>query len=171
VRRVLAPLAIVAVAALLAFTPMHADAQAAPDISITHTPPSAVTPDHQIYLTAVLANATSGSVTWRNGTMAADGVVPMTNLSRPDGTGWVFATYLPAQTSPTQITYAINASNADGSRIESYFLSVDVASGSGLTASDQETWALTLGASISMAASTIAVLYWYTGRRLRREGR
>ena len=170
-RRIPALLAMVAMFALLTSTPLHAAAQGTPEISITHTPPPAVTPDHQIYLAAVLTNASSARVSWRNSTMAADGVVPMTNLSRPDGAGWVFAAYLPAQASPTQITYAINASHAGGSRVESYFLSVDVASPPGLTASDQETWILTMAASISMAASTIAVLYWYTGRRLRREGR
>ncbi len=152
----------------LAVAPSPSAAQTGGTIQIRHAPPDGVTPGHQIFLLAFLTSASAGTVSWRNATMTADAVVPMTNLSLANGTGWGFGAYLPAQDSPTQISYTINASNNEGFHTESYFLSVDVAAQGGLTTADQEAWALTVAASLSMAASTIAVLYWYTGRRLRR---
>lgn len=154
-------------AVLLVAPPVRADG--VPSISIVHAPPTDAAPGGQIYLTATITNATSASIAWRNDTMTADSVVPMTNLSMANGTGWVYAAYLPAQPVPTQITYSINASNAGGSRIESYFFSVSAPTASGITAAEQDGWILTMAASLSMAVSTVAALYWYTGRRLRRE--
>lgn len=164
-------LAFFAVAALLAGLPSPAAGQGVPPIGIEHTPPAGVTPGYQIYLTAILTNATSAVVVWRNDTMTADAVMPMTNLSEADGAGWVFAAYLPPQATPTQILYAINASNPGGFHVEGYFFSVDVPSTGGLTPSDQESWIWTMAASLAMVVSTVAVLYWYTGRRLRREAK
>lgn len=168
-KRILVLVAIVAAAALLAVAAPRAGAEGIPPIGIVHTPPSGTLPGHQIYLSAVITNATAAIVSWRNDTMTSDGLVPMTNLTRANGSGWVFAAYLPAQPGPTQITYAINASNAGGFHIESYFLSVDVPSTPGLTAADQESWVWTIAASLAMIVSIVAVLYWYTGRRLARE--
>ena len=170
-RRALEVLAILAVAAILLPLSTPAAGQGVPAIGILHTPPTGVGPGHQVYLSAVLTNATVATVAWRNDTMTLDDVVPMTNLSQANGTGWVFAAYLPAQPSPTQITYAINASNEGGSHIESYFFSVDVPSAAGLTAADQQSWMWTMAATFSMIISTLVVLYWYTGRRLRREAK
>lgn len=159
---------VLALAALLASgTPVSA--QAPRTIQIAHAPPTGASPGHQIYVEAVFVNATSGTIAWRNATMTTDEVVPMTNLSTANGSGWTFAAYLPAQSSPTQISYTLNASNAEGFRTESYFLSVDVPATGGLTPADQEAWVYTMAASITMVVTTIAVLYWYTGRRLRRE--
>lgn len=158
-------------AVILAAFSTPAAAEGVPPVSITHTAPSGVIPDRQVYLTAVLTNATAATVLWRNSTMTADEVVPMTNLSLTVSAGWEYAAYLPAQSSPTQITYLINATNAGGFHRESYFFSVDVPSASGLTAADQGAWILTMAASLTMTVCTLAVLYWYTGRRLRREGR
>ena len=143
-------------------------------VRIVHEPPQGVTPGMQVYLTAVLTNATAAEVTWRNSTMTSGLGVPMTNLSQavPQGgeTGWVFAAYLPAQSSPTQVRYAINASGPLGFRAESYFYTVAEPPDAGITAEQQGTWILSLAASLSMAASVVAVLYLYVGRRLRREG-
>lgn len=164
-------LAFLAVTALLAGLADPAAGQGVPAIGIEHTPPVGVTPGYQIYLTATLTNATSAVVVWRNDTMTADAVMPMTNLSEANGAGWVFAAYLPPQPTPTQILYAINASNPGGSHVEGYFFTVDVASSGGLTPSDQEAWIWTIAASLAMVASTVGVLYWYTGQRLRREAR
>ncbi len=143
---------------------------AATDIGLVHTPPADVTPGLQIYLTAVLENATTATVVWRNSTMSEDAVAPMTNLSQPSGTGWIYAAYLPAQPVPTQIRYRINASSPSGFIEESYFFSVDYPSPGGITDEEQVAWMVTVAASLSMIASVIAVLYVYTGRRLRREG-
>ena len=147
-----------------------ASAEAQSTIQIDHTPPTGATPGYQVFMEAVFTNATSGTITWRNSMMTADAVVPMTNLSLQRGTGWTFAAYLPAQDSSTQISYVINASNANGFHTESYILSVDVPTTAGLTPADQPAWVYTVVAALSMASSTIAVLYWYTGRRLRQEG-
>jgi hypothetical protein len=137
-------------------------------IGISHTPPQGVRPGAQISLSAVLTNATAGWITWRNGTMTSDARVPMTNLSQPQGTRWVYAAYLPAQSSPTQVRYAINASGPQGFHIETYFLTVGEPSASGISQGQQEAWMMSLAASLSMSISTLAVLYWYIGRRLRR---
>ncbi len=140
-------------------------------VKIAHDPPQGVTPGSQVYISAVLTNATVAEITWRNGTMTADKRVPMTNLSQPDGNGWVYAAYLPAQSSPTQMRYAINASGPQGFRIESYFFTIAEPTKGGVTPEEQEAWILTLAASLAMAVSVVAVQYMYTGRRLRREGR
>lgn len=163
-----AVLALGLVTLLLSFAP-GAAAQAPGDIQIVHVAPSGIVTGLQIYLTAEMTNATSATIAWRNDTMSADSIVPMTNLTERNGTAWVYAGYLPAQATPTQITYAINASNADGFHIESYFLSVEAPASGGLTSADQQAWMLTMAASLSMIVSTVAVLYWYTGRRLNRE--
>lgn len=157
------------VGAVLGTISMPAAGEGIPPIAIEHTPPSGATPGHQIYLTAVLTNATAAAVAWRNDTMTADATMPMTNLSEPNGSGWVFAAYLPAQPVPTQIVYSINASNAGGFRQESFFFSVDLVASGGLTSADQESWVWTMAASLAMVISTVAVLYWYVGRRLARE--
>ncbi|MEK6988415.1 MAG: hypothetical protein AABX97_10085 [Candidatus Thermoplasmatota archaeon] len=161
-------LVVLSTAFALAMAATPAAAQSSLEISIVHTPPAIVLPGLQINLTAVLGNATAASVAWNNGSMASDARVPMTNLSRTQDGGWVYEAWLPAQPDGTQVTYAINASNHAGSRSESYFLTVSAPSASGITEVQQEAWMLTMAASISMAASTVAVLYWYTGRRLRR---
>jgi len=125
----------------------------------------------EVYLTATLTGATAATVEWRNSSMAADAVAPMTNLSQPDAGGWAYAAYIPAQATPTQIRYAVNASNAGGNARESYFFSVSAPTDAGLTPADQDAWVLTMIASLSAVSSTIAVLYMYTGRRIGREGR
>ncbi|HLE46638.1 MAG TPA: hypothetical protein VI915_06630 [Thermoplasmata archaeon] len=144
-------------------------------VKIVHEAPQGVTPGMQAYLTAVLTNATAAEITWHNGTMTTDLRAPMTNLSEPvdqsGQTGWRFAAYLPAQPAPTQVRYAINASGPQGFRAESYFYTVAEPAAAGITPEQQETWILSLAASMSMAVSVVAVLYMYTGRRLRREGR
>lgn len=162
-------LALLALVSVLAVLPAPAFADGVPPIGIQHTPPTSAVPGSQIYLTAVLTNATTATVVWRNDTMTSDDVMPMTNLSEANGSGWVFAAYLPAQPAPTQIAYAINASNPGGFHLESYFFSVDTAPTGGLTPADQQSWMWTMAASLAMAGSAVAVLYWYTGRRLRRE--
>ncbi len=116
-------------------------------------------------------NATAGSVRWNNGSMANDSVAPLTNTSVRSGDGWLYAGWLPAQQDGVQVSYTINATNGAETHLESYFLTVSSPAPSGLTTADQEQWILTLAASLSMAISTLAVLYWYTGRRLRREGK
>jgi len=140
-------------------------------IGIAHDPPEGVAPGVQIYVSATLTNATRATVLWRNSTMAADERVPMTNLSRADGTGWVYAAWLPAQPTPTQIRYGIDASGPQGSRVESFFLTVAGSSPSGITPEENGAWLLTVASSLAMSVSVMAVLYWYVGRRLRREGR
>ncbi len=138
-------------------------------IGIDPHPPSVVTPGVQIYITATLTNATAATITWRNGTMGSDQLVPMTNLSQPDGGGWTYAAYLPAQASPTQVRGAINASGPAGYRTESYFLTVAYPTSAGITPEQQSAWVLSLAATLAISISTVAVLYWYTGRRLRQE--
>ncbi len=164
-------LVFLAVATVLSVLPAPAAAQGVPPIGIEHTPPADATPGYQIYLTATLTNATAATVVWRNDTMTADDVRPMTNLSQAAGSGWVFAAFLPAQPGPTQIVYSISASNGGGVHAESFFFSVDLPSTGGLTSADQEAWMWTMAATFSMTLSVLAVLYWYTGRRLKREGR
>ncbi len=95
----------------------------------------------------------------------------MTNLSTAEGPGWVYAAWLPAQPAPTQVRYAINASNARGYRVESFFFTVASPTSSRLTQEQQNAWILTVIASLSMASSVIAMLYWYVSRRLHREGK
>lgn len=143
--------------------------QAAGAILIVHTPPGTAVPGLQIYLTAVLSDATSGRVAWRNGTMTADALVPMTNLSRPVGGGWEYGAYLPAQPFPTLVTYTITASGPAGSAAQEYTLNVAPPGSSGPTEADQVGWVLTLAAVLSMALSVVTLAYWYTARRLRRE--
>lgn len=140
------------------------------DIGISHTAPSVVLPGLQINLTAVLTNATAASVSWNNGSMAVDGLVPMTNRSVRAGTGWVYDAWLPAQADGVQVSYAINASNGAVDNAMSYFLVVSAPTPQGLTEADQIQWILTIAASLTMGISTIAVVYWYMGRRLRKEG-
>lgn len=163
--------ALVLVLSLGAILPMAGTAagQATSEIGIAHTPPTVVLPGLQINLTAVLTNATGASVTWNNGSMAADSLAPMTNTSERSGTGWVYDAWLPAQADGIQVSYSINASNGAASRTASYFLVVSAPTSQGLTATDQVDWILTIAAVASMSISTIAVLYWYMGRRLRRE--
>ena len=165
----LAALLVLWVAATLAVAASPAAAQ--PEITIVHTPPTDAVLGQQVYIAAILTGATAATVEWRNSSMAADAVAPMTNLSQPDAGGWVYAAYLPAQATPTQIVYAVNASDAGGSARESYFFSVSAPTDAGLTPADQDVWVLTMIASLSAVSSTIAVLYWYTGRRIGREGR
>ncbi len=150
--------------------PGPATAQSGSDITIAHTPPTVVLPGLQINLTAVLSNATSGSVKWNNGSMSADALAPMTNTSVQEANGWVYDAWLPAQADGIQVSYAINASNGAAFQIASYFLVVSAPTAQGLTAADQYQWALTVAAIVSMTISTLAVAYWYIGRRLRREG-
>jgi len=140
-------------------------------IGISHTPPKGITPGSQIYVTALLTNATAAMINWRNSTMTTDETVPMTNLSTPSGTGWNYAAYLPAQLSPTQVRYSINASNSKTFRSESYFLTVAVVIQIGVTPEQQITWALTVAAIVTMVLCVIAVSYAYVGRRLKREGK
>lgn len=121
-----------------------------------------------MYLAAILLNATSASVAWRNGTMIADAAAPMTNLSHPEGGGWAYAAYLPAQPSPTLLTYTITARGPSGSASLAYTLDVGASGPSVLTEADQVAWGLTLASFLAMAASVVTLLYWYTGRRLRR---
>lgn len=147
-----------------------ASAQTPAEILIDHTPPAIVLPGLQINLTAVLTNATAASVSWNNGSMSNDSWVPMSNTSVAQGAGWVYAAWLPAQADGVQVSYTINASSAETTLKESYFLVVASPSLSGLTAADQYSWMLTMAASLSMAISTMAVLYWYASRRLRRNG-
>ena len=52
-------------------------------------------------------NATSATIAWRNDTMSADAVVPMTNLTQANGTAWVYAGYLPAQATPKDTRTAL----------------------------------------------------------------
>jgi hypothetical protein len=138
-------------------------------IGISHTPPNGIRPGNQIYLTAVLTNATAATIKWRNSTMTADETVPMTNLSTASGTGWAYAAYLPAQPTSTQVRYSINASNSQTSRSISYFLTVAEPVQSGVTAEQQVTWILTLVAIVTMVSCVVAVAYAFIGRRLRRE--
>ncbi len=145
-----------------------AAAQVPGEIRILHTPPTEALPGRQIYLTATLVNATEASIAWRNDTMASDAILPMTNLSRFDGTGWVYAAYLPAQDRPTQITYTITASNGASQAEASFFLTVDYPPDLGITPEEQVQWALSVAASVSMAASVVAMMYWYVSRRLQR---
>ncbi len=141
-------------------------------VGIVHTPSKGVIPGVQIYVVATLTNASAATVAWRNGTMTADERVPLTNLSQRDGdAGWMYAGYLPAQATPTQVRYSINASGPDGYRIESFFLTVAFPTATGITPEKQEAWILSVAASLAMAISVVAVMYWYTGRRLRREGK
>ena len=140
-------------------------------IGISHSPPNGVRPGNQIYLTAVLTNATTATIKWRNSTMTVDETVPMTNLSTSSGNGWVYAAYLPAQLTPTQVRYSINASNGQISRSISYFLTVAEPVQSGVTSEQQVTWILTLMAIVTMVLSVVAVLCAYVSRRLRREGK
>lgn len=140
------------------------------DIRIAHDPPKGVVPGSQAYVTAVLTNATAATIAWHTAANASDSLVPMTNLSTPEGAGWVYAAWIPAQPAPTQVRYVINASNADGAAQESYFFSVAYPAAGALTAADQDAWILTMVASLSMATSVILVLYWYIGRRLRHNG-
>ena len=169
--RRLAVLLVLSACALLAAAATPVTAEGNPPIRIDHVAPTGTLPGYQIYLKAVLTNATSARVLWRNATMAADAIVPMTNLTLQNATGWTFATYLPAQPSPTQIMYTINASNAGGYHTEGYVLSVDLPTPSGLTPGDQEAWVYTMVAALGMVVSTMTVLYWYMGRRLYREAR
>lgn len=138
-------------------------------IGIVPHPPSVVAPGVQIYITATLTNATAASITWKNGTMTGEEKAPMTNLSLRDGAGWTYAAYLPAQSAPTQVRGSVNATGPAGYRTESYFLTVAYPSSTGITAEQQGDWILSLVASLAMAVSAVAVLYWYTGRRLRKE--
>lgn len=158
--------------ATVALTPASypAAALSSTDIGISHTAPAVVLPGLQINLTAILTNATSASVSWNNGSMAVDGVVPMTNTSVRDGAGWVYDAWLPAQADGVQLSYAINASNGAASNTMSYFLVVSAPTPQGLTEADQVQWILTIAASLTMGISTIAAMYWYMGRRLRKEG-
>lgn len=163
--------AVLFVAVVMLMAGSHAAAAPSPsEITIDHAPPSVVLPGLQINLTAVLTNATLAVVTWNNGTLSKDAEVPMTNTSERRGSGWVYEAWLPAQADGVQVSYAINASNGMADKIASYFLVVSAPSPQGLTAADQFQWILTVAASLSMAISTMAVLYWYFGRRLRKEG-
>jgi len=149
--------------------PNLATAQTASEIEIDHTPPAIVLPGLQVNLTAVLTNATEASVTWNNGSMSSDSQVPMTNTSERSGSGWVYGAWLPAESDGVQVSYSINASNSATNKIMSYFLVVSAPSSPGLTGADQDRWMLTMAATMSMGISTLAVLYWYMGRRLRKE--
>jgi len=162
--------AFVLVAVLVGFAGLPAGIGAAGPVSILHAPPTEAVPGTQVYLTALLLNATSATLSWRNATMAADALVPMTNLSRAAGAGWVFAAYIPAQPSPTPVSYTITAQGPSGSASASFAFAVDLPTASGLTEADQAAWVLTLASALSTAVSTITLLYWYTGRRLRRAG-
>ncbi len=166
-RRAIAFLVLFAAVALAVTTPPTAG-QGGDDITIVHSPPSVVAPGTQIYITAILSNATSAVIAWQNTSMDSEVFSPMTNLSLAQSGGWLYAAYLPAQPSPTQVRYAINATGPSGSHLESYFLSVDVPTPEGISEEQQQAWILTMVASLSMATSLIAMMYWYTGRRLRR---
>lgn len=154
---------------VVAFASYAVPVQAASPLAVVHSPPEAVVPGTQIYLTAVLENASSASLAWRNASMAADAVVPMTNLSRASGAGWLYAAYLPAQPAPTQVSYTITARGPAGTTSESFTFAVDWPGASGLTDADQAAWVLTLASSLAVVVCVVTLLYWYTGRRLRRE--
>lgn len=170
-RRGLAALLVVVVMAAVPAWSGPTAAAASGTIQIVHTPPSVVLPGLQINLTAVLKNATAASVTWNNGSMATDAVAPMTNTSVSEGGGWVYDAWLPAQPDGVQVSYELDASNGAANVVATFFLTVSAPSPSGLTLADQEQWMLTMAASLAMAISVVAVLYIYTGRRLRREVR
>src|SRR5512136_670268 len=80
---------------LATVVPFAAEAQG--PVHIAHTPPSFAAPGQQIDLLAVLTNASSAVVVWNNGSLAKAATVPMTNLSRAQGDGWVYEAWLPAQ--------------------------------------------------------------------------
>lgn len=158
----------VIVLSLLAATSSGPAAAQPGDVTLVHSPPEGVTPGHQVYLTAVLTNATAASIAWRNDSMTSNAIVPMTNLSKSEGGGWGFAAYLPAQPTPTLVTYTITATGPAGEAQEAFQFVVDVPAAEGLSQEQQMHWILTLVASLSMAASVVAAFYWYIGRRLRR---
>lgn len=154
--------------ALGAATPL-ATALGSGPVGIVHTPPTSAVPGQQINLLAVLKNATSAIVLWNNGSLPKAVTIPMTNLSQPQNGGWVYEAWLPAQPDGTQVTYSITATGPAGTKTQSYTLSVASPSSQGLTQADQDRWTLTIAASLSMAASTVAAIYYYTFLRLRRE--
>lgn len=146
-----------------------ATAQSAGSVGIVHTPPASPLPRLQIDLTAILKNATSAVVLWNNGSMSKAATVPMTNLSRRQDGGWVYEAWLPAQPDGTEVSYTITATGPAGTKSLNFTLSVSLPSPQGLTQADQDTWILTMAASLSMAASTVAAVYYYISLRLRRE--
>lgn len=164
-----AALALLAVVLLGALAPLPASAAAVGAITIAHTPPDAATPGQQIDLVAVLTNATSARVQWNNGTLAAAATVPMTNLSQPQGGGWVYEAWLPAQPDGASVQYAITAAGPSGTATQSYGLTVGAPAATTLTPALEQAWVLTLAAALAAAVSTIVAIYYYVGLRLRRE--
>lgn len=93
----------------------------------------------------------------------------MTNISVNSGSGWTFAAYIPAQPSPTQVQYTINASRGQSWVTEEYFLTVDVPRvPGGISEEQQREWMMTIVAMLSMTASLTAMVYLYIGRKMRR---
>lgn len=169
-RAILLLLPVVLAGFILLATPGKVVAQGDGSIAIIHTPPTDAIPGRQISIHAVFVNATSAGILWRNSTMTLDEAAPLTNQSVAEGAGWRFAAFLPAQGAPTQIRYSINATGPSGFLVESYFFSVSEPAAGGITPSGQTGWILTIASSVAMVSSIVAVMYWYVGRRLRREG-
>lgn len=82
--------------------------------AIEHQPPQSVRPGVQTLIEATMRNATRANLTWKNSEMASSLQVSMTNTSTQRDSGWLYQAVIPAQDSPTQITYEINATSATG---------------------------------------------------------
>ena len=146
-------------------------AAAAGPVRIVYTPPTSAAPNQQIDVVAVLVNATSAVVLWNNGSLKQAASLPMTNVSRRQGGGWAYEAWLPAQPDGATVTYSITATGPAGSSSQSYTLAVAAPSSQGFTAADQPAWLLTMVAVVSMAASALVAIFYYTSLRLRREAR
>ncbi|HYM40912.1 MAG TPA: hypothetical protein VEY12_12360 [Thermoplasmata archaeon] len=164
-------LAVLAILVAAALVPSLSAAASSGSVHIIHTPPSSAAPGRQIEIDAVLVNATSAIVLWNNGSLAKPATVPMTNLSRAQGGGWDYEAWLPAQPDGAQVTYSITATGPAGSSAQTYTLAVAAPSSQGFTPADQSAWVWTLAASVSMAASAVVAIFYYTSLRLRREPR
>ena len=156
--------------ALAVFAPA-VSAQGNGRVGIVHTPPASPVPGQQIALLAVLENATSAVVLWNNGSLPKASALPMTNLSQAQAGGWAYEAWLPAQPDGAQVTYSITATGPAGTDTMNYTLSVAAPSPQGMTPANQDAWNLTMAAVLSMAASTVVAVYYFTSLRLRREPR
>jgi len=136
---------------------------------IDHQPPTGVRPGAQIVISAVIVNATNANLTWKNTSMASPLTVSMTNTSTPSARGWVYTATIPAQSGPTRIDYAINATGSGGSFESTYTLSVtEPTTTQGFTQDEQIAWLLTLAAVMTIVAGIIAVSYMVFKQRLKK---
>jgi hypothetical protein len=136
---------------------------------INHQPPTGVQPGAQIVINAAVVNATIVNLTWKNTSMASSLTVTMTNTSTQSGHGWVYTATIPAQSGPTRIDYAINATGSGGSFVSTYTLSVtEPTTTTGFTQEEQIAWLLTLAAVMTIIAGIIAVCYMIFRQRIKK---